>query len=204
MNMITNVDDISELRRYLLRYAKLQLRDDAAAEDVVQDTLLAVHQAQTSFRGDSERRTWAAGILKHKLMDALRSKYRHMMRGASAEQVANDDAIDHTFEGMFVDDGHWAEPVPEWKTPHGNLEREQLRAALELCLTKLPANTGRVFMLREWMGYELSEVCSEFSMSGDSVRQTMHRARMLMRSCLQHTAFAPKTAPAAAKAQVLL
>jgi RNA polymerase sigma-70 factor, ECF subfamily len=196
MNMITNADDISELRRYLLRYAKLQLRDEAAAEDVVQDTLLAVHQAQTSFRGDSERRTWAAGILKHKLMDALRSKYRHMVRTSNADERANDDATDHAFDGMFVDDGHWAEPVPEWKTPHGNLEREQLRAALEQCLTKLPANTGRVFMLREWMGYELSEVCTEFSMSGDSVRQMMYRARMLMRSCLQHTAYAPKGAAA--------
>jgi RNA polymerase sigma-70 factor, ECF subfamily len=194
--MITNVDDISELRRYLLRYAKLQLRDDAAAEDVVQDTLLAVHQAQTSFRGDSERRTWAAGILKHKLMDSLRSKYRNMVHASNSDERSYDDAVDQSFDGMFSADGHWAEPVPEWKTPHGNLEREQLRAALEMCLTKLPANTGRVFMLREWMGYELSEVCKEFSMNADNVRQIMYRARMLMRSCLQQTAFAPKSAEA--------
>jgi RNA polymerase sigma-70 factor, ECF subfamily len=194
--MITNSNHIADLRTYLLRYARLQLRDDAAAEDVVQDTLLAVHQSQDSFRGDADKRTWAAGILKHKLMDALRSKYRSKIT-VSADEAAQDDA----FDAFFADDGHWAEPVPEWKTPHGSLERDQLREALEQCLSKLPPNTGRVFMLREWMGYELGEVCSEFKMSADNVRQIMHRARMLMRSCLQVTAFAPasQTATVAAK-----
>jgi RNA polymerase sigma-70 factor, ECF subfamily len=196
-DMITNPADISELRSYLLRYARLQLRDEAAAEDVVQDTLLAVHQSQENFRGDAHKRTWAAAILKNKLMDALRSKYRNKVQ-SSSEEATHDEA----FDAYFTNDGHWAEPVPEWKTPHGNLERDQLRAALEACLGKLPPNTGRVFMLREWMGYELSEVCGEFKMSADAVRQTMHRARMLMRGCLQLTVFAPqaqnsyKTSPA--------
>jgi RNA polymerase sigma-70 factor, ECF subfamily len=194
--MITNPADIADLRHYLLRYARLQLRDDAAAEDVVQDTLLAVHQSQENFRGDAHKRTWAAAILKNKLMDALRSKYRNKVQ-VSSDEAAHDDA----FDGLFSADGHWAEPVPEWKTPHGNLERDQLRAALETCLGKLPPNTGRVFMLREWMGYELTEVCGEFKMSADAVRQTMHRARMLMRSCLQFSVYAPQPSSSAAKAQ---
>lgn len=176
--------DLGALRSFLLRYARLQLRDDAAAEDAVQETLLVVHQKAGEFRGESQHRTWAVGILKNKVADLLRAKLRHWW-------VSTDDegAQDDAFDALFQADGHWADEVPQWQTPHGNLEREQLRAALERCLERLPPNTGRVFLLREWMGWELAEVCREFGCTADNARQMMYRARMTMRECLQHTAF---------------
>src|ERR1700704_3785157 len=63
-------------RRYLLRIATLQLRDPALAEDVVQDTLVAAIQGEKSFSGKSSLRTWLTGILKHKVVDAIRQKTR--------------------------------------------------------------------------------------------------------------------------------
>ena len=59
-------------RRYLLRIATLQLRDTALAEDVVQDTLVAALQGENGFSGKSSLRTWLTGILKHKVVDAIR------------------------------------------------------------------------------------------------------------------------------------
>src|SRR6267378_3268881 len=59
-------------RPYLLRYAGLQLRDRHTAEDVVQETLLAALAGEASFGGRSNLRTWLTGILKHKIVDAIR------------------------------------------------------------------------------------------------------------------------------------
>ncbi|MGZ8203895.1 MAG: sigma factor, partial [Burkholderiales bacterium] len=60
--------EIERHRPYLVRYALLQLRDASAAEDVVQETLLAALQAAERFGGRSSVRTWLTGILKHKIV----------------------------------------------------------------------------------------------------------------------------------------
>src|SRR6266446_4012726 len=63
-------------RGYLLRVAVLQLRDNDLAEDVVQDTLVAALQGAKGFSGRSALKTWLTGILKHKIVDAIRKKGR--------------------------------------------------------------------------------------------------------------------------------
>jgi DNA-directed RNA polymerase specialized sigma24 family protein len=65
--------DLDQHRGYLLRVARLQLRDEALAEDVVQETLLAALSG-SGFSGRSSLRTWLTGILKHKIVDAIRRK----------------------------------------------------------------------------------------------------------------------------------
>src|SRR4030095_16127308 len=61
-------------RSYLLRVARLPLRTDQLAEDVVQDTLLAARQGAAGSSGKSSVKTWLTGILKHKIVDAIRRK----------------------------------------------------------------------------------------------------------------------------------
>src|SRR5215208_2789494 len=64
--------EVEAQRPYLLRFASLQLRDGHAAEDAVQETLVAALAAEGSFAGRSNLRTWLTGILKHKIIDAIR------------------------------------------------------------------------------------------------------------------------------------
>ena len=68
------------LRPYLLRYASLQLRDAAAAEDAVQEALVAALVGEASFAGRANLRTWLTGILKHKIVDAIRRQAREPVR----------------------------------------------------------------------------------------------------------------------------
>jgi RNA polymerase sigma-70 factor, ECF subfamily len=65
-------EELSALHKPLLRFAKLQLRDDAAAEDAVSATLLAILEKPAALQGGSSLRTYATGILKHKLVDHIR------------------------------------------------------------------------------------------------------------------------------------
>ena len=73
---------------YLYRHALFRLRDAAAAEDVVQETLLAALKSSNRFVGRSNERTWLVGILKHKIID----HFRNSQREAQLECCDNDDA----------------------------------------------------------------------------------------------------------------
>src|SRR5215208_4957802 len=133
-------------RGYLLRVARLQLRNDELAEDVVQDTLVAALQGAAAFSGKSSVKTWLTGILKHKIVDAIRRK-----TSAPELTTLNDECQIDDFDALFDDTGHWENPPADWGNPEGALERREFFDVMDMCLEKLPANTARVFMMREVM-----------------------------------------------------
>jgi RNA polymerase sigma-70 factor (ECF subfamily) len=176
---------VESLRPYLLRYATLQLRDAAAAEDAVQDSLLAALSAEASFAGRSNLRTWLTGILKHKIVDAIRRQMRD--RPASAQEPGGGEG---EFDELFDHRGHWEEAPDAWQQPEGSLQQKQFLAALETCLRALPERTARVFMMREHLGLETSEICKELEISATHCWVMLHRARMALRLCLETNWFA--------------
>ena len=110
--MPTNREEIEHHRPYLLRYATLQLRDGAAAEDAVQDTLIAALEGMARFEGNSSVKTWLTGILKHKIIDHHRRQAREAPL-ASDEDASEAEAID----ALFKPDGHWSQPPSTWEDP---------------------------------------------------------------------------------------
>src|SRR4029077_18790559 len=81
-------------RRYLVRVAQLQLRDADLAEDVVQDTIVAALSARDGFSGRSSVKTWLTGILRHKIVDAIRQKQRQPIIMATFEEETDLDEFD--------------------------------------------------------------------------------------------------------------
>ncbi len=167
-------------RAYLLRYARLQLRDSHAAEDAVQDALLAALAGEQGFAGRSNLRTWLTGILKHKIVDAIRK--------AAREQPLPED--EDGLDGLFDQSGHWIDPPQEWRNPEASLEASQFFARLEECLARLPAKTARAFMMREHLGLETAEICKELAVTATHCWVLLHRARLGLRECLQTNWFA--------------
>ena len=103
-------NELDTHRRYLLRVAQLQLRDPDLAEDVVQETLLAALGAQSGFTGKSSLKTWLTGILKHKIVDAIRQKQRRPIIEASFDDETDLD----DFDPLFKDNGGWVAPPADW------------------------------------------------------------------------------------------
>src|SRR6185369_8706669 len=99
-------DRVEGERAYLLRYATLQLRDSAAAEDAVQETLLAALAGEAGFGGRSNLRTWLTGILKHKIVDTIRKSSREA-------PLASEDGANE-FDALFDERGHWHEIPSAW------------------------------------------------------------------------------------------
>jgi RNA polymerase sigma-70 factor (ECF subfamily) len=164
-------------RAYLLRYASLQLRDSHAAEDAVQETLLAALAGEASFQGRANLRTWLTGILKHKIIDAIRRMSR--------EATLLPEADTAEFDALFDPSGHWVEPPAAWTDPDASLEQKRFFAALEACLKRLPQKIAQAFMMREHLGLETGEICKELAITPTHCWVLLYRARMALRECLE-------------------
>jgi RNA polymerase sigma-70 factor (ECF subfamily) len=171
---------VEDLRPYLLRYASLQLRDAAAAEDAVQETLLAALAGEAGFAGRANLRTWLTGILKHKIVDTIRRQSRERPAAEAGTEEGEEE-----FDGLFTARGHWQEMPDAWEQPEQALNQRQFLAALEACLRALPERTARVFMMREHLGLETAEICKEAGISATHCWVLLHRARMALRLCLE-------------------
>ena len=172
-------------RGYLLRVAVLQLRDNDLAEDIVQDTLVAALQGAEGFSGRSSLKTWLTGILKHKIVDAIRRKGREPAFSTLEEETQIDD-----LDALFDESGHWDNPPADWGDPEAQLSRSQFFDVMQLCLENLPPNTARVFMMREVMELESDEICKELSITSTNLWVILYRARMALRQCLEQNWFA--------------
>lgn len=168
---------LEALRPQLVRFAQLQLRNEAQAEDAVQDALVAVLEKPGSFRGDSSLRTYVTGILKFKIIDLMR-------QGGRERQFDVDDAGEELVDALFAADGHTRETPREWGDPDAALAQKDFFRVLEVCLDKLPEQAARVFMMREWLEFDTDEICKELSVSASNVWVILYRARLRLRECL--------------------
>ena len=178
-------DELEAHRAYLLRYANLQLRNASVAEDAVQDTLVAALAGQQRFAGRSAVRTWLVGILKHKIVDAVRKQSREVVLACATE-----DRDTGEFDVLFRADGHWQELPADWGNPEQSFGRKEFFEVLEVCLAKLPKRTGQAFMMREHLGTPTDEICKVLEITPTHCWVLLYRARMSLRECLQQKWFA--------------
>ncbi|MEQ8823926.1 MAG: sigma-70 family RNA polymerase sigma factor [Filomicrobium sp.] len=175
-------DEIASLRPILFRLALLQLRDKHAAEDATQDALVAALEGQAKFHERASLKTWLLSILRFKIVDQLRKKKRI---GPPIDPHVLEQELDLApFEQLFDETGCWATPKDAWSDPHETTERNEFFRVLEACLTKLPTNTSRVFLMREWLELTTDEVCDEVGVKPGNLRVMLYRARMQLRFCL--------------------
>lgn len=183
--------ELESHRSYLMRVARLQLRDQALAEDVVQDALTAAIAAQSGFSGKSSIKTWLTGILKHKIIDAIRRKQRQPLAASTLDEEGDFE----DFDGLFRANGAWDEQPAGWGDPEQSLNRRQFFDIMDFCLEKLPPNTARVFMMREVMELDSDEICKELAITANNLWVILYRARMSLRECLQANWFREESPP---------
>ncbi|HYY96955.1 MAG TPA: sigma-70 family RNA polymerase sigma factor [Pyrinomonadaceae bacterium] len=185
---------VDEHGDYLFGYAMFRLRDAAAAEDLVQETLLAALQGRQGFAGRGSERTWLTGILKHKLADYFRRLGRETPVSQLEEEAS---AHGEFFRPAGEWEGHWeAECAPlEWRsTPEELLRESEFFRVLDECLSPLPARVSGAFVLREVDGLASEEICRMFGVTSNNLWVMLHRARLHLRHCLELNWFKPRAA----------
>jgi len=187
-NQVVDNDFITELRRDMLKFANLQLRNESVAEDVVQEALAAAFAGAKNFAGRSAAKTWVFAILRNKIVDHIRQQSRTTNVSALSPQ---EEGLDQAFEALFKTNAHWipgARPAT-WGNPEEALRQQRFWEVFDACLKHLPDNTARVFMMREFLEFETGEVCQELKISTSNCNVILHRARNALRGCLNKNWF---------------
>jgi RNA polymerase sigma-70 factor (ECF subfamily) len=175
----------------LYRYARVRVGRRELAEDLVQDTFVAALQARGRFEGASSVRTWLLSILKHKIID----HYRRAAAAAPQADLPPAGDPDPIRDGFFGPDGLWKSPLASWKTPDKAFEEREFWEVLDGCLGRLPRALASVFFLRELEGLEMDEMRLGLDLSEGNIRVRLHRARLLLRECLERRWFAVTLRP---------
>ncbi len=167
---------------YLYRYALFRLSNEEVARDMVQETLIAAWKAKKNFRGDSSVRTWLVGILKHKITDYIRKQIRDRNLASRLETDPTSD--------FFDAHGQWRQPVHGWAgDPERLSSNQEFLRALNACIAKLTEQHRHVFTLRELNGEDTDAICKACDITPTNLHVIMHRARLVLRQCLEKTWF---------------
>lgn len=172
---------LEAMRPQLIRFALIQLRDPSRAEDAVQDALIAVLEKPAGFAGKSSLRTYVTAILKFKIIDAMRASRRECAWEAGTD---DDEGGADIVDALFVADGHTVDMPRQWGSPDEALAQKDFFRVLEVCLEKLPPQTARIFMMREWLEFDTGEICRELAVTESNVWVVLYRARLRLRECL--------------------
>lgn len=175
---------LDALRRQMLNFARLQLRDDDLAQDVVQESWLSALKHAGAFRGQAAFKTWMFAIVKHKVVDALRARRRWVQPADTIDGEAEDG---EWVDRLFDQTGHWqpGQQPARWADPHRSFEDERFWQVFSVCMDRLPARQGRLFMMREHLGLEVDEICKIAGLTRTNLYVILHRARLRLRECLE-------------------
>lgn len=162
----------------LFKYAFMRVRNEATAEDLVQETLLAAIQALKTYQGQSSERTWLIGILKHKTIDYFRKATREI-------QFEDDAQINELVDAQPYDErGQLNIEIKNWSQPEKALEQDEFWRAIYSCVDKMPQRFATIFLLREVDGFDTEELCKTMDMSQSNLWTTLSRIRKKMQICL--------------------
>lgn len=177
------------VRRYhgrLLRLARMFVSSDASAEEVVQDTWVAVLDRVDTFEERSSLLTWISRILVNRAKTRGVREARSLPFSALGDTEA--DGGDLVVEpDRFNDKGRWSAPPARWddETPERLVGNQEAMALLDEELRQLPERQRIVVVLRDTLGWTADEVCNVLELNETNQRVLLHRARSRLRARLE-------------------
>ena len=174
----------------LLRVAQIYVSSRAVAEEVVQETWLAVLRGIDRFEGRSSLKTWIFRILANTAKTrAIREGRTIPLSALQNPAGVPEPAVDPDRFRSSEDPkwpGHWAAPPTGWnEQPETRLEGLETRTRIEAAIASLPATQRAVISLRDIEGWSSAEVCNALGVSETNQRVLLHRARSKVRRALE-------------------
>lgn len=181
---------VALMERYgasLLRIARLYVRDQQAAEDVVQETWLGVFQGIDRFEGRSTLKTWLFTILANRAKRRGERDGRVTPFSAIATWAEEDEpASDRFFPPGHADAGHWLSLPRDWSVlPEERFAAAETRAVIDGAIAALPPNQRAVITMRDIEGMPSDAVRNALGLSETNQRVLLHRARGKVRRALE-------------------
>jgi RNA polymerase sigma-70 factor (ECF subfamily) len=178
-------DLVRDWSRSMLVVARAFVSTEASAEEVVQDTWLAVLRGIDHFEGRSSLRTWVYRIL----VNTAKTRGVRESRTVPWSSLGGEDAGPTVDPARFrgADDhypGGWVSFPTEWRSSEGDVLAGELLTLVRSAFDALPDRQRVVITLRDVMGHSSDEVCHLLDISGVNQRVLLHRARASVRARL--------------------
>ncbi|HEU5291686.1 MAG TPA: sigma-70 family RNA polymerase sigma factor [Cyclobacteriaceae bacterium] len=176
---------------YLFSLAMIKTGNREVAQDLVQETFFSAVKGKDTFNGLSSEKTWLTSILNNKVIDYYRKK--DVLKDAGNYLEATDESFHEAFFNPAPDVyGHWRkDTAPQaWADDADSaMKRSEFYKILQLCISRMPPKLIPVFVAK-YIDEENSEkICKDFGLSSSNYWIMIHRAKVLMRSCLERNWF---------------
>lgn len=170
----------------MLRVARGYVQSHEVAEDVVQETWIALLAGIARFEGRSSLRTWMFAVLVN-----IAKNHGGRERRVSEGHRDSSRTVGSQFFRPAHDPewpGHWkedAEPSPFPETPEGSVLGAEMVAVAQREIDRLPARQRTVVTMRDVLGLDSDEVCELLDLSIGNQRVLLHRGRAMVRTALE-------------------
>ncbi len=172
----------------LTRLARTYVATPAAADEVVQETWMAVITGIDRFEQRSSVKTWLHRIVANRARTKGVREHRSVPFASLADEVeAAEPAVDPArFRAAGRRAGAWSSPPTPWdEEPEARLLATETRSVIEGAVAALPPNQQRVITLRDLEGWDAADVCNALDLSETNQRVLLHRARAKVRGALE-------------------
>jgi RNA polymerase sigma-70 factor (ECF subfamily) len=175
---------------FLMRLALMHVPSRAIAEEVVQETWLAVLNGLDRFEGRSSLRTWIASILLNNARTQGQRERRVLpfsfLRRRQEEGRDEPAVSPDRFQSLREQNpGNWARPPVEWESPEEQLAMDETRRVLLEAIAALPVRQREVIALRDISGWSAAEARNALGLKETNQRVLLHRARSKVRAALE-------------------
>ncbi len=171
----------------MVRIAAIYVNEFAVAEEVVQDTWIAVLKGLDRFEGRSSFKTWIFTILSNRAKTRATRESRYVPLELSDEPDDSDSGMPHFHPPNTPYAGSWADgSIPHiWESvPETQLLGQETRSIIFRTIEALSPNQQQVIRLRDVDGFSAEEVCNMLQLSESNQRVLLHRARERVRQAL--------------------
>jgi RNA polymerase sigma-70 factor (ECF subfamily) len=166
---------VDKYQRKMLNMAYRILGDYEAACEVVQDAFLSAHKSIRKFRGDAKFSTWLYRIV----INVSRNRMKQLKTRLFREGISLDDAVRNEERQSSVD------PPVQMLSALEQLERKELQAIVQECISLLDDEHREVLVLRDVQGFSYDEIRDILNIPDGTVKSRLFRARDLLRGSLK-------------------
>jgi RNA polymerase sigma-70 factor (TIGR02943 family) len=173
----------------LVSWAYYKTKQQALAEDIVQDTFIAAYNNIGKFQSKSSPKTWLFSILKNKIADHFRNKLQQSMVHESDMQSESSSNI---LDRLFDNTGSWvtASRPSSWDTPEEELlDNQEFNKVLKACMDLLNEKSYLSLQYKYLEGKEGRVICQELGITPSNFWQILHRAKLQLRECIDQNWF---------------
>jgi RNA polymerase sigma-70 factor (ECF subfamily) len=175
------------------RVARGYVSSDAVAEEIVQDTWMAIVTGIERFEGRCALATWMFSILTNQAKTHGARERRALPFSSVGATEVEEPVVDA--DRFQKDDeawpGHWATPPRPWQKPERRLLSLEAREQLKEALAQLPERQRLIVVLRDIEGLSAREVCDVLQLSHENQRVLLHRGRSRLRAFLEEYLVGP-------------